>query len=292
MKIVLFGKNGQLGWELNRALNNLGELIALDYPEVDFEKPRAVVNILDDIKPSLIINAAAYTDVDRAEIEKERARLVNAETPGEIANWCKKKGSILIHYSTDYVFNGKKKGPYSETDIPSPINYYGQTKLDGETLIQDINPLYLIIRTAWLYSLRGNNFLVKFLGWLKNRNEVSIVADQFGNPTSAPMLADCTSIILTSIIECPDLIEVKKGLYHCVPSGCCSRFQFAEAILRYGRQYIKRNDIILRSATSDEFNFPAKRPKRTILSNQKIIDAFSLKILSWEDYLKKLFCEL
>ncbi len=292
MKILLFGKNGQLGWELNRALNNLGELVALDYPEVDFEKPRAVVNILDDIKPNLIVNAAAYTDVDRAEIEKERARLVNAETPGEIANWCKKNGSILIHYSTDYVFDGKKERPYSETDIPGPINYYGQTKLEGEALIQDINPIYLIIRTAWLYSLRGNNFLVKFLSWIKDRKEVSVVADQFGNPTSAAMLADCTSIILTSIIENPDLIEVKKGLYQCVPSGFCSRFQFAEAILRYGKQYIRRDDIVLRKARSDEFIFPAERPKRTVLSNKKIIDTFSLKILSWKDYLKKFFREL
>jgi len=138
MKILLFGKNGQLGWELNRTLMCLGELIAIDYPEVNFEKPKDVINIINQIKPDLIVNAAAYTNVDKAEEEPDKARLINADTPGEIARWCKKNNAVIIHYSTDYVFDGTKGSPYTEDDQPNPINIYGETKLAGELLFNKV----------------------------------------------------------------------------------------------------------------------------------------------------------
>jgi dTDP-4-dehydrorhamnose reductase len=144
MRILLFGKNGQLGWELNRTLMCLGELVALDYPEIDFEKPPNVIKVLNQIKPDLIVNAAAYTNVDKAEEEPDKARLINADTPGEIANWCKLHNAVLIHYSTDYVFDGTKGSPYTEEDEPNPLNVYGKTKLEGEIAVQQSGAPYLI----------------------------------------------------------------------------------------------------------------------------------------------------
>jgi len=201
MKILLFGKNGQLGWELNRTLMCLGELIAIDYPEVNFEKPKDVINIINQIKPDLIVNAAAYTNVDKAEEEPDKARLINADTPGEIARWCKKNNAVIIHYSTDYVFDGTKGSPYTEDDQPNPINIYGETKLAGEVAIQQSEAIHLILRTAWVYSMRGNNFVNKVLEWTKKSDVIRVVDDQISNPTWARALAEITADTIAMGIE-------------------------------------------------------------------------------------------
>jgi len=282
MKILLFGKNGQVGWELNRTLLCLGELFALDYPEVDFEKPKDVVKILDEIKPDLIVNAAAYTNVDKAEEEPGKAQLVNAITPGEVANWCKKHDAVLIHYSTDYVFDGKKGVPYTEEDEPNPINQYGKTKLEGERAIQESGAIHLILRTAWVYSMRGNNFVTKVLEWAKKGNEIRVVDDQISNPTWARALAEITAnIIAMGIRDIRAFFKDKGGLYHCAGSGYCSRYEWASAIIRFNFSLEDQNNItILRAKTSD-FKTLAKRPLFSALSCHKALKTFKIQLPDW-----------
>lgn len=282
MKILLFGKNGQLGWELNRTLLCLGELIALDYPEVDFEKPKDVIKIIDEIKPDLIVNAAAYTDVDKAEIEKDKAMLVNAETPAEIARWCKINNSVLIHYSTDYVFDGTKGSPYTEEDEPNPINYYGKTKLEGEKAIQSSKCVYLILRTAWVYSIRGNNFVTKVLEWAKKSKEIKVVDDQISNPTWARALAEITAnMIAMGIKDIRIFFKEKGGIYHCAGSGYCSRYEWARLIL----EAYKRNEIKLYAAKTTQFNTLANRPLYTVLDCKKFRNYFNLEMPNWKQTL-------
>jgi len=283
MKILLFGKNGQVGWELNRTLLCLGELFALDYPEVDFEKPKDVVKILDEIKPDLIVNAAAYTNVDKAEEEPEKAQLVNAITPGEVANWCKKHDAVLIHYSTDYVFDGKKGVPYTEEDEPNPINQYGKTKLEGERAIQESGAIHLILRTAWVYSMRGNNFVTKVLEWAKNSNEIRVVDDQISNPTWARALAEITAdLIAMGIRDIRPFFKDKGGLYHCAGSGYCSRFEWVKIILEYSG--IKNVNVL--PVKSKDYNTSARRPYFSALDIEKLKNSIGLAFADWKDNLK------
>jgi dTDP-4-dehydrorhamnose reductase len=279
MKILLFGKNGQVGWELNRTLLCLGELFALDYPEVDFEKPREVVKIVDEIKPDLIVNAAAYTNVDKAEEEPEKAQLVNAITPGEVANWCKNHDAVLIHYSTDYVFDGTKGSPYTEEDEPNPINIYGKTKLEGEKAIQESGAIHLILRTAWVYSMRGNNFVTKVLEWAKKSKEIRVVDDQISNPTWARALAEITAnIIAMGKRDIRPFFKYKGGLYHCAGSGYCSRYEWAKFILE--NSSIK--NINLLPAKSGDFINSAKRPCYSALFSKKFYQSTGLILPSWK----------
>jgi dTDP-4-dehydrorhamnose reductase len=283
MKILLFGKNGQVGWELNRTLLCLGELYAFDYPEVDFEKPKEVIKILDEIKPDLIVNAAAYTNVDKAEEEPENAQLINAITPGEVANWCKKHGAVLIHYSTDYVFDGTKGSPYAEEDEPNPINIYGKTKLEGERAIQESGAIHLILRTAWVYSMRGNNFVTKVLEWAKKSKEIRVVDDQISNPTWARALAEVTAnIIAMGIKDIRLLFKERCGIYHCAGSGYCSRYEWARFILEYSGI---RNVNVL-PAKSNDFVVLADRPYFSALDINKFKNSFGLVLPYWKVNLK------
>jgi dTDP-4-dehydrorhamnose reductase len=285
MKILLFGKNGQVGWELNRTLLCLGELYALDYPEVDFEKTKEVIKIVDEIKPDLIVNAAAYTNVDKAEEEPEKARLVNDITPGEVAYWCKKHDAVLIHYSTDYVFDGTRGSPYTEEDKPNPINIYGKTKLEGERAIQESGAIHLILRTAWVYSMRGNNFVTKVLEWAKKSNEIRVVDDQISNPTWARALAEVTAnIIAMGIKDIRLFFKERCGIYHCAGSGYCSRYEWAKKIL----EYHKKHDIKIFPAKSSEFVTLAKRPLYTALMCNKLEIHFKFALPNWDIIIKLL----
>ncbi len=284
MKILLFGKNGQLGWELNRTLMCLGELVALDYPDVDFEKPKDVINIVNLIKPDLIVNAAAYTDVDKAEEEVDKARLINAETPGEIARWCKENNAVLIHYSTDYVFDGTKGSPYTEDDQPNPLNVYGETKLAGEIAIQQSNAIHLILRTAWVYSMRGNNFVTKVLEWAKKSDVIRVVDDQISNPTWARALAEITAdVIAMGIEDIRSFFLIKGGLYHCAGGGYCSRYDWAQEIVC---ELNKDGAIKIIRAKTMEFKTLAQRPLFSVLSCAKFGRLFLLKLPNWEYTLK------
>jgi len=285
MKILLFGKNGQLGWELNRTLMGLGELIALDYPDVNFEKPEDTVNIVNQIKPDLIVNAAAYTDVDKAEEVPDKARLINAETPEEIARWCKKNNAVLIHYSTDYVFDGTKGSPYIEDDKPNPLNVYGQTKLAGEIAIQQSDTIHMILRTAWVYSIRGDNFVTKVLDWAKKSDVIRVVDDQISNPTWARALAEITAdVIAMGIEDIRSFFNKKGGLYHCAGSGYCSRYDWAQAIVS---ELNKDSPIKIVRAKTKEFKTLAHRPLFSALACDRFKGEIINELLDWRSYLKQ-----
>jgi len=284
MRILLFGKNGQLGWELNRTLMCLGELVALDYPEIDFEKPRDVIKVVNQAKPDLIVNAAAYTNVDKAEEEPAKARLINSDTPGEIAKWSKLHNAVLIHYSTDYVFDGTKGSPYTEEDEPNPLNVYGKTKLEGEIAVQQSGAPYLILRTAWVYSMAGNNFATKVLEWAKNSDVLRIVDDQISNPTWARALAEITAdVVAMGIEDIRSFFSSKGGLYHCAGSGYCSRYEWAEAIID---EFCKGKRIKIISAKTRDFHVLAQRPLFSALDCKKFNRLFELFLPNWEDSIR------
>ncbi len=281
MRILLFGKNGQLGWELNRTLVCLGELVALDYPEVDFENPRDVIKVVNQAKPDLIVNAAAYTSVDKAEEEPAKARLINTDTPGEIARWCKLHNAVLIHYSTDYVFDGTKGSPYTEEDEPNPLNVYGKTKLGGEIAIQQSGAPYLILRTAWVYSIRGNNFATKVLEWAKNSDVLRIVDDQISNPTWARALAEITAdVIAMGMEDIRSFIASKSGIYNCAGSGYCSRYEWAKLMIEV---FYKKKTINIVPAKTSDFPNLAKRPLFSALDSNKFNRLLKLFLPNWED---------
>jgi dTDP-4-dehydrorhamnose reductase len=267
-RLMLIGKNGQLGWELQRTLATLGEVTALDFPEIDLTKPESLREVIRKVSPQIVINAAAYTTVDKAESEYVLAQKVNAEAPGVMAEEAQRLGAAFIHYSTDYVFDGKKGSAYVETDAPHPLNVYGKSKLDGEQFVQEVSGAYLIFRTSWVYSLRGNGFVTKVLQWARQQQTLRIVDDQIGSPTWARMLAEATAqVVAQGRGEAIDYIREKAGLYHLAGTGSCSRYEWAKAILELDPH--KEEQVVdeLLPAKSSEFPTPAERPFAVILQN-------------------------
>ncbi|MGA9398187.1 MAG: dTDP-4-dehydrorhamnose reductase [Anaerolineaceae bacterium] len=284
MRILLFGKNGQLGWELQRALACLGNVIAYDFPEVDFTKPESLRPIIGQVEPALIINAAAYTDVDKAESEPEKARLINAKSVGILAEESLHRKIPLIHYSTDYVFDGTKDIPYTEEDASNPINVYGQTKLEGEKAISQVGGAYWIFRTSWVYSLRKGGFVNKVLEWSREQPIVRIVDDQIGSPTWARLLAEFTTQLVSGYRDNPYIyIRKYSGVYHVAGDGFCSRYDWAKAILEFypdsKSQFINK----ITPCKSDEFPSPAIRPAFTALDCGNIKHTFGLSLPAWKD---------
>jgi dTDP-4-dehydrorhamnose reductase len=282
-KILQIGKIGQLGWELLHTCAPLGEVVALDYPEVDLSDNRGLRELVQSVKPDIIINAAAYTNVDKAESEPERARAINATGPGVLAEEAKKHNAVLVHYSTDYVFDGTKGSPYVETDQPNPLNVYGQTKLEGEQAIAASGCVNLVMRTSWVYSMRQGGFVTKVLHWARTQEVMRVVDDQISSPTSARMLAEITALILAQGRE--DVfgyLSEKGGLYHCAGTGSCSRYEWAKAILdldpRKEEQVVKE----LLPAKSSEFPVPAKRPMVSVLYCDKLEQIFHLLMTPYE----------
>src|SRR6185436_18100263 len=232
MRIVLFGKNGQLGWEFERTLPILGEVIALGRDEVDVSDLQSVKETLDQLKPNLIINTSAYTEVDRAETDVESAMNINALAPAVMAEAARKQGAVFIQYSTDYVFDGKKDVPYTENDPTHPLNTYGRSKLMGEENIKQAGEAYLILRTSWVYSLRGNSFVNKVLGWARKNENLKIVSDQISSPTWARMLAGITSLMLAqNNANLLEIIRERRSVYHLAGAGYTSRYEWAKEIL-------------------------------------------------------------
>lgn len=294
MRILLFGKLGQLGWELRRTLAPLGQIMALDYPEIDLTDPDSARESIHAFQPQVIINATAYTAVDRAESEPEIAEAINGYAPGVMAEDARAIGAALIHYSTDYVFDGTKGSPYIEADEPNPLGVYGRSKLSGERAIQQVGGAYLILRTSWVYSLRRESFVTKVLEWARQKAQLRIVSDQVSNPTWARMLAEATAQIITSAGQHPyDYLEqrVKQsgeqsdGLYHLAGSGYASRFQWAQAILsndpHRDEQIVKD---LIPTMTSD-FPTPAQRPLFSALDCNKFVQSFGFQLPVWQDAL-------
>lgn len=283
MKILLLGSNGQLGYEATRTLYCYGDLVAVDYPDIDFTKPDQVIKFVTEVNPDLIYNAVAYTDVDRAEQEPEKAMLVNCHTPGEISYYCKKNNVPFIHFSTDYVFDGQKNALYTEEDIPNPINAYGKSKFAGEQVIIESQCLHLIFRTSWVYSMRTGGFVKKVIKWAQDYEELRIVDDQIGNPTWARTLAILsTQIVGNNFQDLYQQIQDKKGIYHLAGGGFTSRFEWTKAIINYLSEDIPTMVKTIVPAKTSDFPTSAKRPLFSAVDCSKFETTFLLKIPNWE----------
>jgi len=282
MKILLFGKHGQLGWELHRSLQGLGQVLAYDYPEIDFAVPSSLSRIVGDFGPRIVINAAAYTDVDKAELEAQRAKLINAEAPAILAEICRGLGAAFIHYSTDYVFDGQKGAPYTESDATHPLNLYGQTKLEGEQAVLHTGGANLIFRTAWVYSTRRDSFVTKVLHWARTQQEMRIVEDQVSNPTWARALAEITAQLLAKAGPDPiPWLSERCGLYHLASWGFASRLEWAKAILQNDPNQTQQIVQRVLPARSVEFPTAARRPRYSALNCRKFEQTFALRLPDW-----------
>jgi dTDP-4-dehydrorhamnose reductase len=279
-RVLLIGKNGQLGWELHRTLATLGELVAVDYPEIDLGQPETGRDLIRRIQPQVIVNAAAFTAVDQAETEQDLARNINAIAPGVLAEEAQRLNALFIHYSSDYVFDGSKGVAYTEEDLPNPLNFYGRSKLEGELNVEAVGGAYLIFRTSWVYSLRQQSgFVNKVLLLARQQETLRMVNDQIGNPTWARMLAEVTAQVLAQGM---DACSEKKGLYHLAGSGFTSRFEWAREILELDPH--KREQVceeILPTLTS-EFPALAQRLAFSALDHRRFMSTFHLSLPMWK----------
>ena len=287
MKIVLFGKDGQLGWEFQLTLPILGNVTALGRKDADVSDLNRVEKILREHKPDLIINASAYTEVDKAETEVDLAMKINASAPGVMAEMARKLDSVFIHYSTDYVFDGNSTIPSKEEDQTNPLNVYGQSKLVGEQNIQQAGGAYLIFRTSWVYSLRGNSFVNKVLGWARKNETLKIVSDQISSPTWARSLAEITSLtIAQNKADLFDAIRERRGIYHLASSGYTSRYEWAKQILANDPNRAEQLTHTLEPGLSSDFPTPATRPLFSALDCTLFEETFSLRIPEWDSTLR------
>ena len=294
MRIVLLGKNGQVGWELQRSLAPLGEVIALDrhsQPTADLQDPQALADTLASLQAEVIVNAAAYTAVDKAETEPDLAFLVNAEAPRILAATAQSLGALLVHYSTDYVFNGSGTQAWQENASTGPLNSYGQSKLAGEQAIQASGCQHLIFRTSWVYAARGQNFAKTMLKLAQNREQLSVVADQWGAPTSAELIADITAHAIRQTLLQTD----SCGLYHLVASGETTWFDFAQRVLSAAEQHgivLKTPADCLQAIPSSAYPTPAQRPLNSRLDCNKLSTTFKLNLPDWQFGVDRLLAEI
>jgi dTDP-4-dehydrorhamnose reductase len=283
MNIVLFGKNGQLGWEFQRSLPLLGNVVALDRGDLDLCDLAAIQKVLREVRPSLIVNASAYTDVDGAETKPDLARTINALAPGAMAETARELGAVLVHYSTDYVFDGRAKTPYTEMDPTNPLNMYGKSKLEGEEHIQQAAGAYLILRTSWVYSLRGNSFVNKVLAWARKNRTLRIVDDQVSGPTWARMLAEISVLALAqNQANGYESIRERSGVYHLAGSGYVSRYEWAKQILANDPLRAEQTVQAVEPVRSAEFPTPATRPLFSALDCSHFEETFGLRLPPWD----------
>jgi len=281
-RILLIGADGQVGWELRRTLATLGDVVAASLdgatgPRVDLSDPCSLSRVVQESDPNAVVNAAAYTAVDRAESEGELARRINAEAPGMLGGLLRDKGVPIIHYSTDFVFSGETKCPYRENDEPGPLNVYGKTKLGGEQSLVASGANAIVLRTSWVYGVRGSNFLLTMLRLFGERDELRIVDDQVGAPTWSRMLAEVTAQILYRILHGKMDAERVKGVYHATNGGETSWFDFARAILDASGRHC---DLV--PIPTSEYPTPAHRPAYSVLDNSKLHETFGLALPDWE----------
>ena len=295
MKILLFGKDGQVGWELQRSLAPLGEVIALGTRSAplcgDFRDLQGLAQTVASVKPDAIINAAAYTAVDKAESEPDAAATVNALAPGVLAKAAQEIGACVIHYSSDYVFDGSGDRPWAETDEPFPLNVYGCTKLEGERLIAQSCPRHLILRTSWVYASRGANFAKTMLRLARERDRLTVIDDQIGSPTGADLLADITAHALRAALRRPEV----AGTYHAVAQGETSWHGYANHVIEFARalgQPIKVAPGAIKPVPTSAFPTPARRPNNSRMDTHKLRSTFGLALPPWQGGVERMLTEV
>jgi len=292
-RILVTGANGQVGWELQRSLQPLGQVIALDRAQLDLADPAAIRGAIREANPAIIVNAAAYTAVDKAETEAELAMRINGIAPGIMAEEAARAGALLVHYSTDYVFDGTRKTPYREGDAPNPASSYGRSKLAGEKAVRASGARHLVLRTSWVYSARGSNFVRTMLRLARERSELRVVNDQVGAPTWARSIADLTGRILEVYCGNPDRREEFGGLYHLTARGAVSWFEFAEAIFARAKAMnaqFKAPKLV--PIPTSEYPLPARRPANSRLSTAKLAKAFGITPPRWDVALRECMQEI
>ena len=304
MNILLLGKGGQVGWELQRALSTLGTVIALDHdtpgpvacPDLraDFSQPEQVAALVRAVRPDVIVNAAAHTAVDKAESEPELARALNATTPDLIAQEAAQLDALLVHYSTDYVFDGSGDQPRAEAAATAPLSVYGQTKLAGEQAIQASGCRHLIFRTSWVYAARGGNFAKTMLRLASERDQLKVIADQIGAPTGADLLADVTAHAIRTVQSQPARADL-LGLYHLVASGHTNWHDYARFVIEWARAHglpvRVAPDAVLPIPTA-EYPTPAQRPLNSRLDTSKVCEAFGVTLPHWQQGVERMLIEI
>ncbi len=290
--ILLLGKNGQVGWELQRALAPLGRVTACGHAECDLADSGLLRSVVRDTRPDAIVNAAAYTAVDRAEAEPAQAEAINAVAPAVLAEEAQRLGAWLVHYSTDYVFDGAKRAPYGEDDRPNPLNVYGSSKLAGERAIATAAGRHLIFRTSWVFAARGGNFAKAILRLAGERDALKVVADQHGAPTSAELIADVTAHCLRDVLRTPD--DRRRGLYHLAAAGETSWHGYAKHILTLAAAAgvaLKCAPEAVAPIASDEYPLPAKRPANSRLDTGKLRQSFAIHLPDWTFHVGRMMAE-
>lgn len=295
MKILLLGKNGQVGWELQRSLAPLGQVLALDSKSQgycgDLNDLQGLAATVQRFAPAVIVNAAAYTAVDKAESEPGQALRVNAEAPAVLAAEARKLNALLVHYSTDYVFAGNGDAPWRESDPVGPLSVYGATKLQGEQTIQGSGCAHLIFRTSWVYAARGNNFAKTMLRLAIDRDRLNVIDDQFGTPTGAELLADITALAIRAVRLNPQL----GGVYHLAAAGETTWHRYARFVLEQAQLagvQLKVAPASVGAITTAAYTTPAKRPGNSRLNTQKLQNAFSLRLPEWQDGVARMLTEI
>lgn len=303
MKILLFGKGGQVGWELQRSLAPLGELVALDFDSTDhcgdFTDLAGLAETVRAVKPDFIVNAGAHTAVDKAQSEPELARIINALAPGVLAKASAESGAWLLHYSTDYVFDGSGTRAWLETDVPAPLNVYGQTKLEGEQLIQASGCKHLIFRTSWVYGARGGNFAKTMLKLAQERELLKVINDQFGAPTGAELLADITAHAIRQVGTAEAQASagpsvVPSGIYHLVARGEVSWFDYASRVIAFAKNTPVAAKIITNSiepVATSAFPTAARRPLNSRLNTDKLQATFGVQLPDWQQGVERMLTE-
>jgi len=295
MKILLFGKDGQVGWELQRALAPLGALRACGRPEADFADPASLRALVRAEAPDVIVNAAAYTAVDQAEDDAASAHAINAVAPGVLGEEAAARGAWLVHYSTDYVFDGTKQGAWVEQDAANPLSVYGRTKFEGEQRIRASGARHLILRTSWVFSLRGANFANTILRLARERESLSVVADQHGAPTSAELLADATALALHRIAGLAEQAAGLSGTYHLAAGGATTWHAYARHVLERAQAHgavLKAGPDAVQPIASDAFATRAMRPANSRLDCSKFSASFGLALPDWRYHVNRLIAEL
>ena len=284
--ILLIGKIGQVGWELRRTLAPMAQVACVDFPEIDLTSGDSIRRWVREAHPNIVINAAAYTAVDKAESEADKAMQINGVAPGILAEEAKKAGALLVHYSTDYVFDGTKTTPYEETDSPNPLGAYGRSKLAGDEAVRAVGGAHLIFRLCWVYGARGQNFMLTMMRLAREREKLRVVADQVGCPTWSRMIAETTTQALRQAVAA-GAWDAVTGTYHLAASGVTSWQGFAQAIVNLMPAEGRKCSVVEAISTS-EYPLPAKRPAYSVLGCEKLERVFGLRLPNWEESLRQL----